>query len=337
MTECRPTDDGYLVNDEHYDDCETGDCQGCWPCVPKTENGDPLKHCTARGSCTEHVKSGILTCITCLSKTRNRVRRIVELTPLLPVAAVESGSVDSPAVNLAGPAASPAGWSDRKVEAIRDGTVDTLPDDDPEHPYAVLGRWQMMLEDDPRECYPVDRDPITVAGAADYLNGVLAQFAQDDEQDFPLFVREGATCLNRIKSVLAVAQQSEKGAPCPTCSLRAKAPRLVLHHDQRDRSGASDRWQCPDVKGHRWTDAEYRMRVGADYLEHADKLTARQMAEQYDVKEGSVRGWAAKETEDGEPLVRKRGKDHNGLTLYDVADVRAVKEGRRKAAFRDIA
>jgi hypothetical protein len=83
-----------------------------------------------------------------VGKTRAVIRRIADLTPLLPVASVEAGRIDSEAFNLAGPAADPAGWSATKVKALHDGTIDALPDDDPAHPLNVLGRWQMMIEED---------------------------------------------------------------------------------------------------------------------------------------------------------------------------------------------
>lgn len=345
---CRATDDGYRVAEEHYDGCEGG-CSGCLPCVPADSLGRPLDHCTARKRCTEHVEPGTLTCNRCLGKARRRLTRIVELATLLPVAAVESGSIDSEAANLAGPAADPAGWSDtllaaRAAAAERHGygteeweaAITALPDDDQAHPYAVLSRWQLMLEDDPRECYPVDRDRITVAGAARYLDANLGQLAQDDEQDFALFAREVAACLGHLEIVLAVAVYHEKGAPCPACvtSGEKKPPRLEM---RRGRTELFDRWTCSNDGDHTWSDAEYRLRVGTDYLDHAKALTASQIRQRYRIPEGTVRAWAAKLADDGLPLVRKRGKDHLRLTLYDVADAVAVRDGTRRESRRDSA
>ena len=147
MSKCRATPDGYRT-DQHFDECADPGCRGCFPCVPTTDHGDPLEHCTARARCSEHVETGILSCPRCVGKTRAVIRRIADLTPLLPVASVEAGRIDSEAFNLAGPAADPAGWSATKVKALHDGTIDALPDDDPAHPLNVLGRWQMMIEED---------------------------------------------------------------------------------------------------------------------------------------------------------------------------------------------
>lgn len=328
---CRATPTGYLTA-EHYDGCADLTCQGCFPCVPAAENGDPLDHCTARARCSEHVPPGVLSCPRCVGKARRTIRRIRDLATLLPVAAVESGRTDSEAFNLAGPAATPAGWADRKVAAIHDGTIDTLPEDDPAHPYAVLGRWQMMLEDDPRECYPVERDPISVARAADYLERNLGTFAQDDEQDFTLFVAEVGQCLVRVEQALTVAERREVGAPCLICAEEGveHPARLVLRHASHDLTGARDEWRCPANRDHRFTEAEYRLRVSEDYLANATRLTAPDIRRQYRVPEGSIRGWAAKQGDDGKPLVRKRGKDESGRQLYDVEDVLAVRDGTRR-------
>lgn len=342
---CRATPNGYLTA-EHYDGCDNPACRGCFPCVPASPNGDPLDHCTARARCSEHVEPGVLSCPRCVGKVRATIRRIRDLTALLPVASVESGSIDSEAFNLAGPAADPAGWSNAVLAERRAiferyadddeaawAAIKALPDDDPAHPYRVLGRWQMMLEDDPRECYPVDARRITVNGAADYLERNLGAFAQDDEQDFPLFMAEASGCLVRVETALSVAVRGEVGAPCPACAVAGEdaPPRLKLHRVDSDLSGASDKWRCPIDRDHVWTEGEYRKWVSEDYLANSDRLTAPQMRAQYRVPEGSVRGWASKTAEDGKALVRKRGKDGSGRQLYDVADVVGVRDGTRRA------
>lgn len=306
--ECRITDEGYLLNGEHYDECEGGKCLGCFPCVPRSDSGDPLAHCTARHRCTNHIADHELTCPQCLAKTRGAMSEVLTMTGLLPEEAEEKG-VDSEAANLAGPA-DPIGWSERKVHASANGYLHTLEDDDPHHPLAVLGRWDMMLREDYDQ---PTRERLTVASAVDYLDRTLYRFANDDEQDFPLFVRDVAACKAHMEAVLHDQVGGQRGAPCHLCS--EPAPALQLRHNDQDFSGATDWWQCPQQREHRWTVGEYRLRVSTDYRAHADRLTAPDMRVQYRVPEASVRAWASK----GE--VRRRGRDDSGRQLYDVADV----------------
>jgi hypothetical protein len=169
---------------------------------------------------------------------------------------------------------------------------------------------------------------ITVATAAAYLDRQLDRIAQDPEQDFPLFTREMTACLARVEAALSVAQRREVGAPCPECE--APAPRLVMHRVTTDLTGASDTWRCPVNRDHRFTEAEYRLRVSDDFLANSDRLTAPDMERQYRVPAGSVRGWASQTAVDGRARVRKRGRDDSGRQLYDVADVLAVRDGERK-------
>jgi hypothetical protein len=147
VTRCIATPAGYMVDGEHLDGCDNASCRGCWVCVPVID-GYPATHCTARSRCTNHIEDGVQSCPKCVAATRAIIRKIALLTPLLSAAAVETGRIDSEAFNLAGPAADPAGWSATKVQAIHDGTIDTLPEDDEAHPTAVLGRWELMIRED---------------------------------------------------------------------------------------------------------------------------------------------------------------------------------------------
>lgn len=208
-----------------------------------------------------------------------------------------------------------------------------IPEDDPHHPLSVLGIWALMIAEDYGHELPLQ---LTVQSAAAYLDRQLDRIAADDEQDFPLLVREVAACLSHLEAVLAVGRFREAGAPCAACVEAGveKAPRLVMHRHEcagckygappesgmHDHSGAGDRWVCPTNGTHAWTDAEYRLRVGTDYLEHADRLTASQIRQRFRVAEGTVRVWANR------GLVRKRGTDPSGRMLYDVEDVKARRE-----------
>jgi hypothetical protein len=230
------------------------------------EYGDPTRHCTAKRTCSQHVGPGELTCARCLGRTRANLRRIPIVSRLMMLIALEDG-VNSEAANLAGPAADPEAWSWRKV-AARQGKswhLSLIEDDDEEHPYLVLGRWDMML----REDYSHPSDVVlTIANAAAYLDGQLGRMAQDDTQDFPLFSREVRDCRNHLERVLRTAAFRQRGVPCPTCVGDEKgSPRLVREYghwceddDCRrvhylDDSG--DVWRCPRNAGHVWEHERY--------------------------------------------------------------------------------
>ena len=121
MTEsgCRPAEDGYLLNGEHYDGCDDPGCLGCFPCVPRSDNGTPLHHCTGRTRCTHHIDTDVMVCPRCVGIVRQALTDIERLYALLPEEAIHQG-VDSEAANLAGPA-DPIGWSERKIHAIANG------------------------------------------------------------------------------------------------------------------------------------------------------------------------------------------------------------------------
>lgn len=237
------------------------------PCK-RDEYGDPTKHCTARRSCAQHIAPDELTCARCLGRVRQNLRRIPDLAALMAILAVEQG-VNSEAANLAGPAADPEAWSWRKVAARqgRSWHLSLVEDDDEEHPYLVLGRWDMMLREDYNQ--PSDK-PVTVGNAAAYLDRILNRVAQDDGQDFPQFAREIRKCREHLEYVLSVHQAKQRGAPCPDCTKpdEGVGPRLVrvyghwctdddcskLHY----LDDIADRWVCPrEPDQHVWTVEDY--------------------------------------------------------------------------------
>jgi len=278
--------------------------------------------CTARASCGREVAPTELTCPVCLGRTRRDLTAIVTLAALMPSEAEHRG-VNSEAAYLAGPAADPVTWVTRKVYMARtlDVPLASLEDDDPWHPYGVLGRWQMMLEED----YGLrDTRKVTISGAASFFahddGRFLYRFANDPDQDFALFAAEIATCRAHLDAVLHDSRTPEKGAPCPECSTDfGSGPPLVKHYVDEDPTGASDRWACPECDSW-WSEADYRLRVGTRYLEHADRLTASQMLDTYRIKPGALRKWAEREQ------VAKRGKDEQGRQLYDVASAVAMRD-----------
>lgn len=241
--------------------------------------GDPTQHCTARRTCSVHVGRDELTCPRCIARARAHLRRIPTLAALTtPIAA--TGNVDSEAVNMAGPAADPAQWSDRRVAMRshlatweRTGRISErqhlharalMEDDDEHHPLTVLGRWALMTAED----YGHDLPTITITTAAAYLERNLARIANDDGQDFTLLVRELRKCHQHLELVVALAVRPERGAPCPDCTSEGVGvPRLVreyahwcddedcerMHYDD----DSEDRWVCPKNREHWRSIADY--------------------------------------------------------------------------------
>jgi hypothetical protein len=238
------------------------------PCK-RDEYGDPTRHCTARRTCSQHVGWNEITCARCLGRTRQNIRRVVDLAPLMLTVALGTG-VNSEAANLAGPATDPEAWTWRKV-AARQGRAwhaSLIEDDDEHHPYSVLTRWQMMLSEDYGHPLP---ERMSITGAAAYLDRNLGRIAQDEHQDFALLAREIRTCRHHLESVMRNSTRPERGAPCPACADQRPeqaAPRLTrtyghwcddldcrrLHYDD----DSDDVWTCPRDRGHWWTEADYR-------------------------------------------------------------------------------
>jgi hypothetical protein len=279
------------------------------------------------GRCANHVEqaAGIFTCPSCIGKVKRNVRKIVERYAELPEE-IEVKGVDSEALNLHGPAATAEQLQARRRFDIARGWCDfprTLASDDPHHPYAVLGRWDMAI----RESYGPPTDLfVTVSRAADYLTGpVLETFAHT--QEFEDFARDVTRCLTHLETVLSDSHEPEKGAPCPTCSEQRaseddRAPRLRKRYGA-EVSGKDDTWHCPAKPEHWWSDADYRARVDGDYLQHAKALTAGQIHEVYGVKPGALRKAAERDPK------LKRGLNGQGRQTYDVAEVKTrwAKEG----------
>lgn len=305
---------------EHLRDCADGQCRGCRPCAED--------HCELNGRCGNHVEhdAGIYTCPSCIGKVKRNVRQIVDRYAELPEE-IEAKGVDSEALNLHGPAASAEQLAARRRWELSRGWCDfprTLAADDPHHPYAVLGRWDLAM----RESYGPATDLfITISRAADYLTGpVIEQFAHTRE--FEDFARDVSRCLAHLETVLSDSREPEKGAPCPTCrdeQPAEKAPRLRKRYGA-DVRGKDDTWHCPIEPAHWWSETDYRTRIDGDYLLHARALTASQMHEAHGIKPGTLRQWANRGT------VAKRGRSTQGQQLYDVAQARAAKGDTLEAA-----
>lgn len=209
------------------------------PCR-RDDYGDPTHHCTARRTCSAHVGNDERTCARCIGRVRANLKHIPLLSALTLPVAVTLG-VNSQAANLAGPAADPADWSERRI-AVRShlatweklGRISEtqhlrarigMEDDDEGHPLNVLGRWCLMIAEDYGHDLPT---PLTVSSAADYLTRMLPRVAQDSTQDFPLLMTEVRKCRRHMESAIAITAHHERGVPCPECVVVMQDKRAEL-------------------------------------------------------------------------------------------------------------
>lgn len=294
--------------------CHDNTCDGCQPCTH--DQGSPVRHCTARTSCGQHLPDDhAQTCPRCIGRTRDDINAILDAVNQLPAEALEEG-VNSEAANLAGPAADPFTWTRNRVRQLRAGTPATSIDpEDPHHPKAVLGRWELMIREHYNQLLP---DDFTIHNAARYLLGVIGLVAQDPEQDWAQLAAELRACRSHLEDVLHTARRPETGAPCPGCEAAPPLHKVYAHWCEQvdctrehDRTGAKDTWRCPACRS-TWTEAEYRLWVADDYLDNAQALTAAEIHQTHGIKPATLRKRAERD-----PRL-KRGKNHHGQMTYDV-------------------
>jgi hypothetical protein len=271
-------------------------------------------HCVVCGRA--HAKAA---CTGCLEAARSDLQAIGSLCASLPAEAAVKG-VQSEAMMLWGPAADPEAWQHVAMSAIRGRLCrcmsrrqlcpslfgKTCPDAaylddnrDELHPVYVLGEWEQRW----REFLDHPTDAlITIEGAVAYLDMQIGYMADQLEPAFDEFAANLKACRGRLEDALHDGVREERGAPCVQCG----------KHMVR----VDDDWHCRTC--HRTaTEAEYRFAVGVAYRAHAPHLTAADLAERIGVKASMIRVWGSR------GLVRKHGKDGNGITLYDVADALA--------------
>lgn len=269
-----------FIRNGHHHDCADPECGGCKVCPEK-------RHCTAKRNCSWHLGEGVLTCGRCINGVRTDLRWVGDLSALVAVQALADG-VDSRALVLAVPAADPRALTEWQVarksylrafeergkitETQHLHALEALADDDDQqHPYAVLTRWQMMIAEDYGHDLP---SRLTTLGALAYLDRQLHRIANDDEQDFGLLKAELKDCRRHLEAVLHNDDKRDRGAPCPTCR---SAHRDACEHDgcrgclivrlerhyahwcegescQRFHftDDSSDIWQCPRDADHWW-------------------------------------------------------------------------------------
>lgn len=308
-----------VVPGRHDTACTGDDCPGCRTC--------PERHCVV---CRRVHADG--TCPECIAATRDDLSAIRLMCGALP-AEVEHRGVNGEAMMLLGPSADPEAWRNRAMSALR-GRVDAgyLEDcRDESHPLWVLGTWEQLYREEFDQ--PSDLRQ-TIARAGDYLERQMARMAGCEEVPFEDFARDVRGCRGHLEDVLHDGEQVETGAPCPVCRERGEyAPALVLDRADKDPTGAGDKWRCSRCKTW-WSEADYRLRVGEEHLEHADELTASDMVARTRVPASTIRRWAATTTRriNGEtveipPKLRPSGRSHDGRKLYRVADVLALRDG----------
>ena len=345
---CYEVEDRRLVTDQHARDCNTSGCPGCLPCVP--EHG----HCTA---CQHrHLGEGERwVCARCVGKVRDNLAKIEAYTAQAHREVVQRG-INSAAFMVATPAADPeahgflhqSATSGRLCKCRKRGHVCPATQEPPRicpdaafaledardelHPLTVLGWWELLWT----EHLGLDRrDRITVSTARLFLDDHLTRMAQQIDPDFDQFRDEVNACLTWLENVLGEGVREQRGVQCFMCGkarlVKWYDPELITLEDGTV-TGAQDHLYCPrEDCGHWWSEADYRAKVDGIYAQRADRLTASQIAATYRVAEGTVRRWASGWTDKRgvwhEPKVRRRGKSQIGLTLYDVADVLAMRDG----------
>lgn len=248
------------------------------------------------------------------------------MAPDLPDEAEHRGPT-SEAAHLAGPTADPAAWEQRRAYGYSGG--DVLGE---EHPLWVLGSWDLAVADHLGHLRRSGR--ITVESAGHYLDGNLADLAEDPDFDFPKLAGQLRRCRAHLEAVLHDGEQVEQGAPCLACR------RPVTRTTGDDGRTTFECRRCRRTL----TDNEYRLAVRAAYLAHADRLPAVYLAERIGVPASTIRRWAnvRREQPDGQdpvelpPILRSCGRDTKGRKLYRVADAEHVRDNGGEALREEI-
>jgi hypothetical protein len=292
MTNCRfvASDQPRVLAGRHLDPCVCDGEIGCMIC--------PDYHCIVCGRA--HAK---VTCTGCLDAARSDLKAIGDLCASLPAEAVEKG-VQSEAMMLLGPSSDPEAWRNRATSAMVGRLDASYLEDcrDEMHPLWILGTWEQIWRDH-LDHYSIA--PVTVASAHAYLDMQIGYMSEQIEPAFDEFARELRGCRAHLEDVLRDGIREERGAPCVQC----EKPMIRV----------ADHWVCRRCD--RWvTEDQYRYAVGVAYLQHSDKLTAADMYERTGVKPSVVRVWGSRDQS------IKRGKNHLGITLYDVASVIAKRD-----------
>lgn len=277
-----------VIPGRHGADCAGEECRGCLPCVET--------HCVVCGR--EHAKAA---CTGCLEAARSDLQAIGDLCSALPAEAVEKG-VQSEAMMLLGPSSDPEAWRNRATSAMVGRLDPAYLEDcrDEQHPLWILGTWEQIWRD---HLDHYSENPITVGTSYAYLDMQIGYMAEQVEPPFEEFARELRECRGHLEDVLRDGVREEKGAPCVQCEKpMLKVPGV---------GDIDDAWLCR--KCHRTVaEDQYRYAVAVAYRAHALHLTATDLEGRIGVKASVIRVWGSR----GQIL--KRGRNPEGLTLYDV-------------------
>jgi hypothetical protein len=218
--------------------------------------------------------------------------------------------VNSEAKMLLGPASDPEAWRNRAMSAMIGRLPDAYLEDcrDELHPTWVLGTWEQVWRD---HLDHQTEAPATLASVWAYLDTQIGYMAEQIEPPFDEFARELSACRGHLENVLRDGIREEKGAPCVQC----EKPMTRLTSKQ----GQQDTWRCHTCR-REVTEDQYRYAVGVAYKAHAEHLTATDLGDRIGVKPSVIRVWGSR------GHIRKRGRNQDGHTLYDVASTQAWME-----------
>lgn len=318
------SDEPRAVIGEHYDACDGTQCRGCWPC-----NHDHCLICRREHCDTAHP----YTCASCVGTVRDDLELVADMYARLRGEAISrSMSGDHEGTVLGGDAMVMLAMRYREQTGLAaDGDHSHESDADPVPPLLTLATWEDCWRDH------LGHDAAEVASVEDsarYLDAMLSHMAQEGELPFDDFARDIRRLRGRLEDVLHDGIRDESGAPCPKCreSDDPNPPALIKKHNRKDTTGASDRWTCRRCKSW-WSEADYRLRVGTDHIEHAAELTASDMVIRTRVAAGTIRRWASKttkriggETVEIPPRLKACGRSDDGRKLYRVADVLELRD-----------
>jgi len=301
---------------------DTTTCQGCEPCTQP--------HCLSCGH--RHAQ---VTCAHCTGLARIELWRITALDQLINTE-VRRGNptTDSETVMLDGPAAHPEAWY-HVADSVRAGRIrgDVDANRHEDHPLWVLGWWEIAWRD---HLNHDSTDRISVFAAAQYLDDHLTDMANRLEPPFEQFAADLRRCRAHLEDVLH--DRDPKPKDCPKCggplvmdydaaTVKPSTAEASTYAEGNEDLKYEDKWQCRSRACREWwTDKDYKRVFAATYELHATKLTASAIARVHRVPESTVRTWAMR----GE--VRKRGTDTAGRMLYDVDDVKAMRDHEEAAS-----
>lgn len=232
------------------------------------------------------------------------------------------------AVVMVGPAANLREWEaiydateagEYHTESARKAATAYVQDQTAElHPLLVLATWEDVIRD---ELGTPTQARASVAKAAAYIRSAIPWIFDTNQDGDMNFIavdqlgRDLRQCVTMLENLLKDGRREDHGVPCMNCG----EPLLRVRYRQPHRVDQPDTWKCTPC-GETSTMDQYNQAVKSDYLRCADRLTATDMLTQYRIRPGALTGWVSK------GLVAKRGKDHSGRILYDVAQAVAQRD-----------